>query len=132
MVKHNRHTTQYLGSYMLIFTVIYALKIHFLLLFSFYPLMILSLLYRYQKLEEERFMREQEYRAAQKREERQHELTMAQMLLLATQNTAANTIPTDFQCSNYPIVPGPNFENMHHIGSSTCPNRRDDNDYFEL
>ena len=64
MVKHNRHTTQYLGSYMLIFTVIYALKIHFLLLFSFYPLMILSLLYRYQKLEEERFMREQEYRAA--------------------------------------------------------------------
>ena len=132
MVKHNRHTTQYLGSYMLIFPVIYALKIHFRLLFSFYPLMILSLLYRYQKLEEERFMREQEYRAAQRREERQHELTMMQMLLAATQNTAVNTIPTAFHCSNYPIVPGPNAENMHYIGATTYTNRDDDNDFFEL
>lgn len=61
-------------------------------------------------------MREQEYRAAQRSEERQHELTMTPMLLPATQNTAANTIPTAFQCSNYPIVPGPNFENMHYSG----------------
>ena len=92
-------------------------------------------------------MREQEYRAAQRREERQHELTMMQMLLAATQNTAVNTIPTAFQCSqntavntiptafqcsNYPIVPGPNAENMHYIGTSTYINRDDDNDYFEL
>ena len=107
-------------------------------------------------------MREQEYRAAQRREERQHELTMMQMLLAATQNTAVNTIPTAFQCtqntavntiptafqcsqntavntiptafqcSNYPIVPGPNAENMHYIGTSTYTNRDDDNDYFEL
>ena len=74
-------------------------------------------LYGYQKLEEERFMREQEYRAALRREERQHELTMMQMLLAATQNTAVNTIPTSFQCSNNPTVPDPNSENVHYIGA---------------
>ena len=77
-------------------------------------------------------MREQEYRAAQRREERQHELTMMQMLLAVTQNTAVNTIPTAFQGSNYPIEPGSNSENMHYIGASTYANRRDDNDFFEL
>ena len=87
---------------------------------------------RYQKLEEKRFMREQEYRAAQRREERQHELTMMQMLLAATQNTAVNTIPTAFQCFNCPIVPDPNAENMHYMGAGTYTNRDDDNDYFKL
>ena len=77
-------------------------------------------------------MREQEYRAALRREERQHELTMMQMLLAATQNTGVNTIPTVFQSSNYPLVHGPNSENMHYVGASTYPNRGDDNDYFEL
>ena len=67
-------------------------------------------------------MREQEYRAAQRREERQHELTMMKMLLAATQNRAVNTIPTAFQRSNYPIVPGSNAENMQYIGASTYTN----------
>ena len=89
-------------------------------------------MYKYQKLEEERFMREQEYRVAQRREQRQHGLTMMQMLLAATHNTAVNPIPTAFQCSNYPMVPGPNSENIHYIGASTYSNRHDDNDYFEL
>ena len=57
---------------------------------------------------------------------------MRQMLLAPAQNTAVNTISTAFQWSNYPILSGPNFENMHYIGASTCANRRDDNDYFEL
>ena len=77
-------------------------------------------------------MREQEYRAAQRREERQHELTMMQMLLGPTQNTAVNTIPTAFRCSNYPMVPGPNSDSMHYIGASTYTNRHDENEYFEL
>ena len=77
-------------------------------------------------------MREQEFWAAKRREERQHELTMMQMMLAATQNTVVNTLPTAFHCSNCPIVPGPNAENMHYIGASTYTNRNDDNDYFEL
>ena len=64
----------------------------------------------------------QEYRAALRREERQHKLTMMQMLLAATQNTAVSTIPTA----------GLNSENMHYIGASTYTNRDDDNDHFEL
>ena len=77
-------------------------------------------------------MRKQEYRVTQRREERQHELTMMrQIILLATtQNAAVNTIPTAFQWSNYPIVPGPNSENMHYIVASTSTNRRVDNVYF--
>ena len=54
------------------------------------------------------------------------------MLLAATQNTAVDTIPTAFHCSNYPMVPGPNTENMHYIRASTYTNRSDDNEYFEL
>ena len=79
-------------------------------------------------------MRKQEYRVAQRREERQHELTMMrQIILLATTlNAALNIIPTAFQWSNYPIEPGSNSENMHYIGASTYANRRDDNDFFEL
>lgn len=57
---------------------------------------------------------------------------MMQMLLAATQNTAVDTIPTAFHCSNYPMVPGPNTENMHYIRASTYTNRSDDNEYFEL
>lgn len=52
--------------------------------------MILLLAVRYQKLEEERFRRDQEYKAIQRREERQHELTMMQMLLAGNQNTNSN------------------------------------------
>ena len=79
-------------------------------------------------------MRKREYRATQRREERQHELTMMrQIILLATTlNAALNIIPTAFQWSSYPIAPGPNSENMHCIGGSTSTNRRDDTDYFEL
>lgn len=73
-------------------------------------------------------MRKQEYRAAQRRKETQHELTMMQ--IGATQNTAVNTKPTVFQCSNYPMVPGPNSENVHYIGACTYTNRHDDNDYI--
>ena len=60
--------------------------------------MILLLAVSYQNLEEERFMREQGYKVIQRREERQHELTMMQMLLAGTQNTNSNA----FQCSNDP------------------------------
>ena len=52
--------------------------------------MILLLAVRYQKLEEKRFRRDQEYKAIQRREERQHELTMMQMLLAGNQNTNSN------------------------------------------
>ena len=45
-------------------------------------------------MEEERFIREQECKVAQRISEKKHELTTLQMLLAATQNAAVNTIPT--------------------------------------
>ena len=90
--------------------------------------MILLIAVRYQKLEEERFRRDQQYKAIQRREERQHELTMMQMLLAGNQNTNSNA----FQCSNYSMVPGPSSEHMHYLSTSSYTNRSDDSDYFQL
>ena len=62
-------------------------------------------------------MMEQEYRAAQRGEERQHEVTMMEMLLGATQNTAVNTIPTAFQCCVVPEnIHTPTTEGIGHSG----------------
>ena len=58
-------------------------------------------------------MRDDECKAANRMEERRHELTMLQMLEAATQNSAVNTFPTAFQRSNYLMVPLPNSVNMH-------------------